>query len=127
MSKVVNAIMATKENRHRLKQTKLFQDVFAIREDIQTLNPGKEIQYKVGVTLGSQCWVDQSDLYKTDSALIHAIERSKRQVIEAIFGEFRQDFRSIERALYDSDIETARVMLHALEDRMFEVTNEEQH
>ena len=37
MSKVVNEIMAAKGDRHRLKQTKLFQDVFAIREDIQTL------------------------------------------------------------------------------------------
>ena len=125
MSKVVNAIMATKEDRRRIKQTKLFQDVFAVREDIQKDATGTEIQYRVGVTLGSQCWVDQSDLYKTDSALIHAIERSKRQVIEAIFGEFRQDFRSIERALYDSDIETARVMFHALEEKMFEVTIDE--
>ena len=125
MSKVVNAIMAKKGDRARPKQTKLFRDVFTVREDIQTLSPGKELQYRVGVTLGSQCWVDQIDLYKTDSALIHAIERSKRQVIEAIFGEFRQDFRSIERALYDSDIETARVMFHALEDRMFEVTIDE--
>jgi hypothetical protein len=51
-----------------------------------------------------------------------AVQRTKRQVVEAIFGEFRADFRSIERALYDSDIETARVMFHALEDKMFEIT-----
>ena len=125
MSKVVNAIMAIKEDRRRLKQTKLFTDVFTVREDIQTLNPGTDIQYRIGVTLGSQCWVDEFQKLKDDNALIHAIERSKRQVIEAIFGEFRADFRSIERALYDSDIETARVMFHALEDRMFEVTIDE--
>jgi hypothetical protein len=59
---------------------------------------------------------------KNDNALIYAIERTKRQVIEAIFGEFRADFRNIERALYDSNIEEARVMFHALEDRMFVVT-----
>jgi hypothetical protein len=124
MSKVVNAIMATKEHRRRLKQTKLFQDVFAVREDIQTV-AGTEIQYKIGVTLGSQCWVDELEQLKSDNALANAIERTKRQVIEAIFGEFREDFRSIERALYDSDIETVRVMFHALENRMFEVTIDE--
>jgi len=122
MSKVVNAIAATKEDRRRLKQTKLFQDVFSIREDIQTLTPGTEIQYRIGVTLGAQCWIDELEKLKNDDAIEMAIQRTKRQVIEAIFGEFRQDFRSIERALYDSNIEEARVMFHALEDKMFEVT-----
>ena len=125
MSKVVNAIMATKEARRRLKQTKLFQDVFAAREDIQTVPSGTEIQYKIGVTLGAQCWVSEMEQLKNDDAIVMAVQRTKRQVIEAIFGEFRADFRSIERALYDSDIETARVMFHALEDRMFEVTIDE--
>jgi len=125
MSKVVNAIMATKEDRRRLKQTKLFQDVFAAREDIQTVPSGTEIQYRIGVTLGAQCWVSEMEQLKNDDSLVMAVERTKRQVIEAIFGEFRADFRSIERALYDSDIETARVMFHALEDKMFEVTIDE--
>ena len=122
MSKVVNAIMATQEDRRRLKQTNLLRDVFAVREDIQTVAPGTEIQYRIGVTLGAQCWVSEVEKLKNDDAVVIAIERTKRQVIEAIFGEFRQDFRSIERALYDSNIEEARVMFHALEDKMFEVT-----
>lgn len=125
MSKVVNAIMATKEDRRRLKQTKLFQDVFAVREEIQTPSPGVEIQYRIGVTLGAQCWVSEMEKLKNDDALEMAVQRTKRQVIEAIFGEFRQDFRSIERALYDGNIEEARVMFHALEDKMFEVTIDE--
>jgi hypothetical protein len=117
--------MATKEDRRRIKQTKLFQDVFAVREEIQTLSPGVEIQYRIGVTLGAQCWVDELQQLKSDNSLTNAIERTKRQVIEAIFGEFRADFRSIERALYDGNIEEARVMFHALEDKMFEVTIDE--
>ena len=125
MSKVVNAIMATKEDRRRLKQTKLFHDVFAAREDIQTISPSTEIQYRIGVTLGAQCWVSEIEKLKNDDAVELAVQRTKRQVIEAIFGEFRQDFRSIERALYDSNIEEARVMFHALEDKMFEVTIDE--
>lgn len=125
MSQVVNAIVADKGDRVRLKQTKLFRDVFSVRQDIQTLNPGTEIQYRIGVTLGAQCWVDELSQLKSDNALTNAIERTKRQVIEAIFGEFRVDFRNIERALYDSDIETARVMFHALEERMFQVTPNE--
>ena len=122
MSQVVNAIVATKNDRVRLKRTKLFHDVFAVREDIQTVPTGTEIQYKIGVTLGAQYWVSEIEQLKNDNTLAMAIERTKRQVIEAIFGEFRQDFRSIERALYDSNIEEARVLFHALEEKMFEVT-----
>lgn len=122
MSQVVNAIVATKGDRVRTKQTKLFKDVFSVREDFAQTKLGIETQYKIGVTIGSQCWVDELEQMKSDNALTEAINRTKRQVIEAIFGEFRADFRNIERALYDSDIETARVMFHALEDRMFQVT-----
>ena len=126
MSQVVNAIVATKGDRHRFKQTKLFRDVFSVREDIQTVAAGTEIQYRIGATLGAQCWVDELSQLKAGDALEMAIERTKRQVIEAIFGEFRVDFRNIERALYDSNIEEARVMFHALEDRMFQVTPNDQ-
>jgi hypothetical protein len=126
MSQVVDAIVATKGDKRRFKQTKLFKDVFSVREDIAQTGLGTEIQYKIGVTIGSSCWVSEMEKLKNDDALEMAIERTKRQVIEAIFGEFRVDFRNIERALYDSDIETARVMFHALEDRMFEVTPNDQ-
>ena len=123
MSQVVNAIVATKGDRVRIKQTKLFKDVFNVREDMQTTRTASsEIQYRIGVTIGSQCWVDEFEQLKHENALEEAIYRTKRQVIEAIFGEFRVDFRNIERALYDSNIEEARVMFHALEDRMFQVT-----
>ena len=125
MSNVVNAIMAKKGDRARPKQTKLFRDVFTVREDIQTVTAGTEVQYRIGVTLGAECWVDEISIIKAPNALEMAIDRSKRQVIEAIFGEFRADFRNIERALYDSNIEEARVMLHDLEKKMFEVTIDE--
>ena len=125
MSNVVNAIMAKKGDRARPKQTKLFRDVFTVREDIQTVTAGIEVQYRIGVTLGSECWVDEISIISKHDALEMAIDRTKRQVIEAIFGEFRVDIRNIERALYDSNIEEARVMLHDLEKKMFEVTIDE--
>lgn len=122
MSQVVNAITAIKGDRRRLKQTKLFQDVFSVREDIAEVQAMTQTQYRVGITLGSQCWVDDLEQIKNDNAIELAIQRTKRQVIEAIFGEFREDFRNIERSLYDSDVETARVQLHEMEKKMFDVT-----
>jgi hypothetical protein len=126
MSQVVNAIAAIKGDKVRHKKTKLFNDVFSVREDIRTQPLELEIQYKIGVTLGAECWVTELQRMKHDDALELAVQRTKRQVIEAIFGEFRVDFRSIERSLYDSDIETARIQLHDMEKRMFEVTLDDQ-
>ena len=121
MSKVVNEIMATKTDKVRYTPLNgLFQDVFSVREDIQD-GQHLETQYRIGVTIGAQCWISDLDRVKSDTALQHAIERTKRQVIEAIFGEFRQDFRMIERAIYDSDTGTAGKLLHEMEKKMFEV------
>jgi|APFre7841882793_1041355.scaffolds.fasta_scaffold10485_3 hypothetical protein len=122
MSQVVKAITATKMDRVRMINvlSPLLQDVFSVREDIRTDPAQLETQYRIGVTIGSECFVSELDKMKSDNALSHAIERTKRQVIEAIFGEFRQDFRMIERDLYDRNIEAARVKLHELEKKMFE-------
>jgi len=99
MSQVVNAIVATKGDRVRYKpkSSKLLQDVFAVREEIAEVQAGLQIQYRVSVTLGSQCWVDEIERMQRADALEMAVQRTKRQVIEAIFGEFRTDFRSLER------------------------------
>ena len=52
MSQVVNAITAIKGDRRRLKHTRLFQDVFSVREDISEVQAMTQTQYRVGVTLG---------------------------------------------------------------------------
>lgn len=123
MSQLVKAITATRGDRVRIvdKLSPLMQDVFSVREDIREDPVTHEIQYRIGVTLGSQVWVSELDRLKSDNSITHAIERTKRQVIEAIFGEFRQDFRMIERDLYDRNVEAARIKFHALEQKMFEV------
>lgn len=123
MSQVIKAITATKGERVRMvEKYPLFNDVFSVREDIQETHSIEcETQYRIGVTLGSQAWVSELDKLKSDNAVSHAVNRCKRQVIEAIFGEFRVPFRAIERALYDRDVETARKLLQKFEQQMFEV------
>lgn len=131
MSKVVTAISATQRDQRRILRTgksQLFQDVFSARESIYADPTYVQTQYRISVTLGSECWVSETDqLFNGESALELAIQRTKRQVIEAIFGEFRVDFRNIERAIYDNNMEEAGVMLHAMEKKMFEVTEEDVH
>jgi hypothetical protein len=130
MSKIVTAIMATKGDRNRIYRpgrSQLFQDVFSAREDIQTDPAYVQTQYRIGVMLGAECWITETEKLRNEDAVELAIQRTKRQVIEAIFGEFRVDFRNIERAIYDNNMENAGVLLHAMEKKMFEVTEEDIH
>jgi len=123
MSQVVKAIEAHDNGNRRVISdgfSPLFQDVFSVKSTIREHKyelVAKE--YRIGVTIGSQAMVED-DLAATHVDTLHeAIQRTKRQVIEAIFGEFRTDFMMIERALYDRDFQKARDYLRQFEDKMF--------
>lgn len=51
--------------------------------------------------------------------LKEGVARAKRQMIEAVFGEFRPQIRLIEQAIYDYNMEEAGRLLHELEENMF--------
>jgi alcohol dehydrogenase YqhD (iron-dependent ADH family) len=125
MSQVVRAIGAHDTGERKLIKesfSTLFQDVFNIKSHIQDLRGTEGIakQYRIGVTLGAQVWVSELEIHQGKcDVLQEAIDRTKRQVIEAIFGEFRQDLMLTERALYDRDFQKARDYLRILEQKMF--------
>lgn len=127
MSQVVRAIEAKDEGQRKIIResfSQLFQDVFSVKEYTQDVRGTEGIakQYRIGVTLGSQVWVNELDvLQEGTDALQEAINRTKRHVIEAIFGEFRQDLMLIEHALYDRDFQKARDYLRILHQKMFEI------
>ena len=130
MSKVVSQIMATATDRKRFRpkhKSQLFQDIFSVQEDIKQDPATVDTMYKIGVTLGAQCWVSALEVVQAqnENPVELAIQRTKRQVIEAIFGEFRVDFRNIERHIYNNDMENAGILLHQMEKKMFEVTTED--
>ena len=124
MSQVVKAITAHDTGERKTFHnpfSPLFQDVFDIKSEVQEFryNPDVAKAYKIGVTVGSQVWVNDLESTVNENALTEAINRTKRQVIEAIFGEFRHDFMMIERALYDRDFQKARSYLTEFEKKMF--------
>lgn len=122
MSNLVKAIAASDTGERKVfpVKSKLFQDVFSIREDIGETHQHDVVKiYKIGVTLGNTCMVTELESMRNHLALTHAIQRTKDQIIEAVFGEFRQDFRMIEKLLYDYDFEGAATALRAMEQKMY--------
>ena len=123
MSEISKAIMArdTGERRSKPTTSRLFQDVFSMKENYgKTLDFEVLKVYKIGVTLGNTCAVSELESDKNSNAYGEAILRTKRQVIEAIFGEFRPHFRLIEKAIYDYDYHEAGRLLHEMERQMYE-------
>jgi hypothetical protein len=124
MSQVVKAITAQDTGQRKEFHNSfspLFQDVFALKSEIQEFRHVPEVAklYRIGVTLAAQTYVNDLEDAINESALAEAIDRTKRHVIEAIFGEFRQDFMQVERALYDRDFQKAREYLRVFEDKMY--------
>ncbi len=119
MSNVVKAIMAhdTGERKIKQKSSMFFNDVFSMQETFTDVHIHK--LYKIGVHIGNTCMVSELDYMK--HGLHDAIQRTKQQVIEAIFGEFRQDFRMIEKLLYNYDFEGAATALREMETKMYSV------
>ena len=126
MSQVVKAITAVDTGDRRAIPkglSPLFTDVFQKREDwneLHTTSAEVVTMYKIGVTLGNTIAVNQFEVLKNGhSPLEEAVYRAKQSIIEAIFGEFRSDFRMIEQALYNYDYEKVRVLLNKMEERMY--------
>ena len=122
MSQLSKAIIATDTGERKYiphKLSPLFQDIFSAKEEIQQVTTPTDIGkvYRIGCKIGSQAVVSD---YDYEDALENAIMRTKRQVIEGVFGEFRPHFRRIEKAIYDHDYNEAGRSLHEMEHIMFE-------
>jgi hypothetical protein len=124
MSQVVKAITAEDTGNRKLIDSfsPLFQDVFSVKETIQELRHEEVAKvYRIGVTLGAQCMVTESMRDANEDSLTEAINRTKRSVIEAIFGEFRGDIMHLETAIYNRDFAKSKELLRVLESKMFGV------
>jgi hypothetical protein len=123
MSQVVKAITATDTGDRKLLDSfsPLFQDVFSVKETIQELRHEVAKVYRIGVTIGAQCMVTGNMHEHHADSLNEAINRTKRSVIEAIFGEFRSEIMRLEIAIYNRDFAKSKELLRVLENKMFGV------
>lgn len=125
MSQVVKAIVATDSGERKYIPkglSPLFTDVFTSKSEVSEVigMDGIGIKYRIGVKLGADCVVTEYDRMQADDSIQAAIIRTKRQVIEGIFGEFRPHIRRIEKAIYDYNYEEAGRLLHEMERVMFD-------
>jgi hypothetical protein len=122
MSQIVRAIKAHSTNTKAILNdsfSPLFLKTVGIESVLDSCRYADAKVYSVSVNIGYDVLVQESDASEGHNHLHHAIERCKKQVIEAIFGEFRSDIRMLEHALYNRDFEGAQACLQNLEKKMF--------
>lgn len=119
LSKAIKAVDTYTRTYNPQKLSPLFQEVYSGSSTIQTTEFGKV--YRIECKIGATVTLSDYAISKDDVAITEAIHRTKRQVIEAVFGEFRPYFRRIEKAIYDQDYTTSARLLHEMEQSMFEL------
>lgn len=116
MSKLSEMIQAkqTSERRHVMAPMPALVDI----DYSCTALPGDPLHYvyEMNVTLGCQAVIRQGS---GDADV--KLKVIRRQVVEAIFGEFREDIYTIERALMNYDTDKAAQAVSDLYRRMFDV------
>jgi len=127
MSQLVKAITATDTGNRKFVQESfslLFRDVFDKKEQFTdaTIAPNVAKVYRIGVTIGKEVMISELDAINGEDVLYESVQRTKRAVVEAIFGEFREDFYRLESAIYDRDFQRARSLLTDFQRKMYEVS-----
>lgn len=118
MSKLIDLINAVPTGRVE-PQLQPLDRVLQVSEEYPSLPFARE--YRISCTFGAKVVVNDENLAYSTDRLKYAIRQVKQNIVEAVFGEFRPDFRRIQTALYSNNPEEASRLLQELEDRMFKV------
>jgi len=118
MSQLVKSVMAKDTGQRKIIDDfrPIYRDIVSINEAITRSDIHIAQVYDIRAIIGSRVMV----MYDEDQgALKEAINRTKQQIIEAVFGEFREDFMRLEMALYDRDFQKSRIILDEFRNKMF--------
>lgn len=79
-----------------------------------SINPNL-VEFLVSAKFSNKCFVPEGD----PNALEYAVRQTKQSIIQAVFGEFREDFLLINRALHQRNFEEAIYLLSKFNTKMY--------
>lgn len=116
MSKLSGMIRAAQTNERRHIQTPLLNLQISSEEVPTAYSAPMAYVYRMEAIFGHHSVIAFNG---KDAEL--KLKAVRRQVVEDIFGEFRNDIYAIERALFDRDVDTALQAVGTLLKNMYEV------
>lgn len=123
MSKIIEAVKATQTGK-QIATDPLFDSLAIVKSEFKK-NSDYHVgtEHRISVTLGTNVIINESQTIRENSGEIitEAMKQIRKQIAEAIFGEFRQDLYLINQAIWNRDFYAANQILNDLEKKMFEV------
>jgi hypothetical protein len=116
MSKLSEMILAAQTNERRYVFTPLIKLASSVVPEPHLTYPDHYV-YSFKAEFGCNATVQ----YGAKSELETKLKVIRRQVVEEVFGEFRDDIYAIQRALMDYNTDQASELVSAMHDRMFNV------
>ena len=124
MSQLIRALEAVDTGDRvllRPQLSPLFNDLVSIKAEALN-DPLIGMRYRIGCKIEASAVITTLERMSQADSIQLSVNRAKQQVVEAIFGEFRQDIMRIHYALNAYDVDSARDLLAALERNMFDVS-----
>lgn len=115
MSQLVKALL-TSDTGKRVPRPPMLNRIFSKTEEWEQLDSFAK-KYIIRAVIGTEVYV--SDHHGAVDQLGLAVDHAKRYIIEAVFGEFRENFNMVRQALYDQDFLEASRLLEEFETKMF--------
>ena len=122
MSQLVKHIMAKDTGDRKILDnfTPLYRDMVSIEQSISTEPVTIARVYDIRAVFDARVYIPVYEACNTHNDVIGAaVKRTKEQIIQAVFGEFREDFMRLEHALYNRDFEQSRILLNEFRNKMF--------
>ncbi len=116
MSKLAEMIQAAQTNARRCVMTPIASFTSSVNEP-----PALTSQVHYVYSLKAEFGCNATVQYGAKSDLDAKLKLVRRQVVEAIFGEFREDIYAIQRAFINYDADKAVELVGAMYKRMFDV------
>ena len=111
MSKLRENIKSV-QSRNRMAE--ISSPLLEITEDINALTGQYLIEYNIGVKLGHSVWC------RDGKEVEYQKQRVADDIIQFVFGEFRDDFVNINCAIYERDLDKVRELIYSLQKKMFD-------
>jgi hypothetical protein len=114
MSKLIDAIEVHQTNRRFGKPSGPMKYADIVSIDECSFEPVPHMtEYRIDVRIGASVrW----DTGRTAEPVVHKVAR---MIEQHVFGEFREDFDVIQRALWETDLDRASELLEAMRAKMF--------
>ncbi len=111
MSKLLQKL----EVRKTYNKVDIFDRMVAVTKETASLSFTNAIEYRIMVTIGSMVVVSEQQSEELDIA----IRNVKRNIVEAVYGEFRENIAQLRLALYSRDTFKAIEVLDTLVNEMY--------